>query len=105
MAISPIGSASAIASPLGVSPTSATGPAKVEGSGQGFGDVITKALNSVEGLQNKSDALSTQAATGQLSDVHDYMIAATEASVATELTVAVRNKAVESFNEIMRMGV
>jgi flagellar hook-basal body complex protein FliE len=100
VAISPIGSASAIASPITVA------PAKTEGAGgQGFGDLITKALNSVEGLQNKSDALSSQAATGQLNDVHDYMLAATEASVATELTVAVRNKAVEAFNEIMRMGV
>ena len=109
MAISPIGSASAIASPLGVSPTSATAPSatgKVEGAGgNGFGDLITKALNSVEGMQNKADSLSTQAATGQLSDVHDYMLASTEASVATELTVAVRNKAVEAFNEIMRMGI
>jgi flagellar hook-basal body complex protein FliE len=33
------------------------------------------------------------------------MIASSESSVATELTVAVRNKAVEAFTEIMRMQV
>ena len=32
-------------------------------------------------------------------------MAATEASVTTQLTVAVRNKAVEAFNEIMRMPI
>jgi flagellar hook-basal body complex protein FliE len=46
-----------------------------------------------------------QAATGDLQDVHDYTIAATKAQLATELTVAIRNKAVESFNDIMRMPV
>ena len=40
-----------------------------------------------------------------LTDVHDYMIASTEAQLATQLTVAVRNKAVDAFNEIMRMQV
>ena len=32
-------------------------------------------------------------------------IAATEASVTTQLTVAVRNRALEAFNEIMRMPI
>ena len=56
-------------------------------------------------LQATSDDLAVKAATGDLDDIHDYTIAATEASVATQLTVAVRNKAVEAFNEIMRMQI
>ena len=48
---------------------------------------------------------AAQAATGDLKDVHDYMIASTEASLATEMVVTIKNKAVEAFNEIMRMPV
>jgi flagellar hook-basal body complex protein FliE len=74
-------------------------------AGAGFGSAIASALEGVQGLQSKSDGLAVQAATGDLTDVHDYMIASNEAKVATELTVAVRNKAVEAFNEIMRLTV
>lgn len=70
-----------------------------------FGNVVVDALQSLEAAQDKADGLAVQAATGDLTDVHDYMIAATEASLATEYTVAVRNRAVEAFNEIMRMPV
>ncbi len=74
-------------------------------TGDGFGDFVTSALNNVSASQNNADQLANQAAVGQLSDPHEYMIAATEASLATELTVAVRNRAVEAFNDIMRMTV
>ena len=72
---------------------------------QSFGQTLTQALDGLSGMQTKADGLAVQAATGDLTNVHDYMIAATEASLATELTVAVRNKAVEAFNQIMNMGV
>ena len=80
----------------GVAPASGT---------QGFGQTLTKALDGLQATQTKADGLAVQAATGDLTNVHDYMIAATEASLATELTVAVRNKAVEAFNQIMNMAV
>ncbi len=33
------------------------------------------------------------------------MIATTQAQLATQLTVALRNKAVDAFNEVMRMQI
>ena len=71
----------------------------------GFGTMLADGMEHLQSLHETSDSLAVQAATGDLQDVHDYMIASTETSVATELTVAVRNKAVEAFTEIMRMQV
>lgn len=68
-----------------------------------FAAALTRGLEGVQALQQGADGLAVQAATGDLTDVHDYMIAATQARLATELTVAVRNKAVEAFTEIMRL--
>ena len=83
----------------------AAGAAAAGAGTQSFGQTLTKALDGLSGMQTKADGLAVQAATGDLTNVHDYMIAATEASLATELTVAVRNKAVEAFNQIMNMPV
>jgi flagellar hook-basal body complex protein FliE len=73
--------------------------------GTGFASQVTDALASVERSQQVADGLAQQAATGTLSDVHDYMIASTQAQLATELTVAVRNRALESFQTIMNLQV
>jgi flagellar hook-basal body complex protein FliE len=59
----------------------------------------------VQDTQNTANNLAVQAATGNLTDVHNYTIAATEASLQTELTVAVRDRAVDAFNQIMAMQV
>ncbi len=74
-------------------------------SGPAFGELLVNGLEGLEGLQDKTDHLAVKAATGDLGAIHDYTIAATETGVATQLTVAVRNKAVEAFSEIMRMQV
>jgi flagellar hook-basal body complex protein FliE len=95
-----------------VTPTTAVAPldlgevagaAAVQGPNENFAAKLGGALESLQAVQGKADDLSVKAATGTLQDVHDYTIAATEASLATQLTVAVRNKAVEAFNDIMRM--
>ena len=100
MAIPPITS---VAGALPSLPTTKT--AATEAAGGGFGDMVAKALANVNQTHSTADQLAQAASTGNATDVHDYMIAATQANLATELTVAVRNKAVEAFNDIMRMQI
>ena len=68
-----------------------------------FSNALEQGLEKLQTLHKTCDSMAVQAVTGQLQDVHNYTIAANEAAVATQLTVAVRNKAVEAFTEIMRM--
>lgn len=75
----------------------------VTGSDQSFAATIAGSIDQLQALQSQSSALAVQAVTGDLDDIHDYTIAATQASVALELTAALRNKAVDAFTEIMRM--
>jgi flagellar hook-basal body complex protein FliE len=79
--------------------------ARATGPDHEFGSMVLDGIDRLERVQDTSDQLAVKAATGDLNAIHDYTIAATEASVTTQLTVAVRNKAVEAFNEIMRMQV
>lgn len=71
----------------------------------GFAGVLASTFDRLQATQSASNELAVQAATGDLRDVHDYMIAANEAKLATEMVVTIKNKAVEAFNEIMRMPV
>ncbi len=84
-------------------PTALAGSAGAKGAD--FAGLLSQGMESLQGLHSRTDALAVQAATGDLKAIHDYTITATQAQVATQLTTAVRNKALESFQEIMRMSV
>ncbi|MBX9246629.1 flagellar hook-basal body complex protein FliE [Actinotalea ferrariae] len=102
--ISPAGLLGALAPTSGVAgATGLTGATGVAGSGAAFGTTLAGSIDSLQAMQSTSKALGVAAVTGDLDDVHDYTIASTQASVALELTAALRNKAVEAFTEVMRM--
>ena len=60
-------------------------------------------LGNVNQLAQISDAKQRDLAMGKDVELHDVMIAAEKASVAVNLTMHVRNKLVESYQEVMRM--
>jgi flagellar hook-basal body complex protein FliE len=82
-----------------------TASAKTEDQSVGFGEVFKQALNEVNGLQQQSSQMKTQLLTGQADDIHQVMIAAEKADLAFQLTLQIRNKVIEAYQEIMRMQV
>ena len=100
----PISAISGLSSVTSVAPTQSVtqtaGAAST--SGAGFANVLS-GIDNLQQLQSTTNDLAVKAVTGDLDDVHDYTIAAAESSTALELTATLRNKAVEAFNEIMRM--
>ncbi|MEV6344516.1 flagellar hook-basal body complex protein FliE [Actinoplanes sp. NPDC051851] len=68
-----------------------------------FAGMLAKGIENVQASQSKASDLATQVANGSLQDPAQYTMASTEASLGLQLTMAVRNKAVEAFQEIMRM--
>lgn len=73
--------------------------------GKSFGDIFSDALGDVNKLQQDASQASTNLATGKLQDISEVTIATEKASIALQLTMQVRNKIVESYQEVMRMQV
>jgi flagellar hook-basal body complex protein FliE len=88
-----------------ISPVTMTPPAAAPAAASGaqFGNALTHGIDALQQTQATADNLATQASTGSLADVTSYMIASNEATIATQLTTAVRDKAVAAFTSIMNM--
>ena len=101
---SPISAVSAVSGVSGVgSITPTTGVAAASGTDTDFAGMLSKCIESVQASQTNADNLAVQVANGTLTDPAQYTMAATEASLGLSLTMAIRNKAVDAFQEIMRM--
>ena len=70
-----------------------------------FSNYLSEALNTVNNYQVQSDVLTNKLINGEDVNIEEVMIAAQKASVSLNLTLEVRNKAVEAYQEIMRMSV
>lgn len=103
---SPIGAVSAVNATMGgagAPAASGIGGTASRAEGSAFGDALTGAIDNLQGLMGMSDTRAIQAVTGNLDDIHKAILASSRAQVTLELVAGVRNKAVDAFNEIMRM--
>ena len=70
---------------------------------QPFADLLTDAVGQVNQLEEQARSAVTGLMSGTGVDVHQAMIATQKASMAFELTLAVRNKAVQAYQSVIGM--
>ena len=74
-------------------------------SGPSFADTLAQSLDKVNTLQQEADVAIQDFITGDKRNIHETMIAVGKADLAFRLTMQVRNKMVEAYQEVMRMQV
>ena len=73
----------------------------VEGAGKFFSELVSK----VNDLQTQSDKSIQGLASGENKNLHEVMISMEKASISFQFMSSVRNKALEAYQEVMRMQV
>ncbi len=82
---------------------SVSGGEAASGAGS-FGQVIGQTLGNVVAAGREADAQSVRAISGEGS-VTDLALAVSKAELALQTTVALRDKMVQSYQDIMRMSI
>ena len=72
---------------------------------EGFGQVLDGLVSTVDAKQSAAQAATRKVLLGDSDQLHQSVIAMQEASEAFTMMVEVRNKLVESYQELMRMQV
>ena len=77
-----------------------------ESLADGFKTILGQALEEVNSMQLEADHYATAFAAGVSGvDIHDVTISSEKAQLALSLTIEVRNKMIEAYQELMRMQV
>jgi flagellar hook-basal body complex protein FliE len=112
--VSPIGSVPSAFSGLPVNPLEKTAKPGIAAMPDGvrlaqptesFGTMLDGLVSTVSGKQAEASELTKRVLLGDSDQLHQSVVAMQEASVAFTLMVEVRNKLVESYQELMRMQV
>lgn len=80
-------------------------PGAEAASGRAFSDFLTDMVREVNAKQAGAGEAVQGVLAGENVPLHQAMIAVEEASVSFQLMVEVRNKLVESYQELMRMQI
>jgi len=84
-------------------PFPALSPGGQSGQGTPFSDLLTDAVSQVDQLESQARAAVSGLMTGNGVDVHQAMIATQKAEMSFETALAVRNKAVQAYQQVMGM--
>lgn len=73
--------------------------------GKQFGNMLQEAIHNLNAEQKHVDQLNHMFLSGQMQNVEELLIAGQKSSLHLELTVQIRNKVIEAYQEIMRTQI
>lgn len=97
--------ASAYALTQKMQPNPAAAIAKQGQSGNSFADVLEATVGKVHDAGKRADSMAMRSATGKPTDLVEVVTAVAESEAALESLVAVRDRVVAAYEEIMRMPI
>jgi flagellar hook-basal body complex protein FliE len=74
------------------------------GMATSFTERLRRFASDVDGLQKTADSAATDFAEGRRDDIHGTMLDLQRADISFHLLANIRNRALEAYREIMRMG-
>ena len=72
---------------------------------ESFGKVLSEAINKVDKLHQEASISAAKMVLGSDDYLHNTVLAYEKADLAFQLTVEVRNKLIEAYQEVMRIQV
>ncbi len=70
-----------------------------------FGDMLSDAINGVDSTMKASEKSMQDYISGKSENVHDVMISMQRAQLSFQLMTEIRNKVIDTYNEISRMQI
>jgi flagellar hook-basal body complex protein FliE len=105
MALSPVaGSTAAALQAYRAASSQGVEASGAQAAGGGFGDMLGRALQGVVDQGHQAETLSTQAVQGQ-GNILDIVTAVSKAELSLQTTIAVRDKVVQAYQDVMRMSI
>ena len=70
-----------------------------------FSTMLSQAVTDVNSLQTQANKAMDSMVRGESTDLHEVMVAVEKARTSFDLLMEVRNKAIDTYRELMRMQV
>ncbi len=77
----------------------------VSKSEKSFSDYLNSTLDQVINADKKSESAIEKLNTGEAENMHQVMLAVSEADISMRMLVQVRNKALDAYDNIMQMQI
>ena len=86
--------------------TEAKGSTEAKGATRAsFGELLADGLGKVNAQHAEADHAAEQLAVGQASSVHDVVLSVAKADLAFRMVLEIRNRLIESYQEVRRMQI